>query len=117
MAEKKKIRTISTEEFHDQVLKLIRLSLRNLLFKFQISYKVEQDPEEKEKRLQTWIRAKKDLAQIEAVLDVAVSEEIESITVKAKSGKVYDCSTVTPLKLDDNELANLLIEFSKSVEK
>ncbi|QGY44145.1 hypothetical protein GM418_10885 [Maribellus comscasis] len=113
---KEKIRYITPEQFHDETLKHIRLSLRNLLFRYQISYRIETDPEQKKKKLEVWEQTKKELGQIEAVLDIACREKIESVTVKTSSGTVYDCSQVKPLELGDNELSNLLVNLSKTMK-
>ncbi len=116
MAKTQKIRTITPEEFHTETMEIIRMSLRSLLFQYQISYRIEKDPELKKQRLEAWQETLGVLSQCFAVLDIAEKEKIKSVTVETISGKVFDCTNAQPLKLGDNELADLLIEFSKTVQ-
>lgn len=112
-----KIRTITPEQFHAETMEIIRMSLRSLLFKYQISYKIEKDPAMKKQRLEAWQETLSVLSQCFAVLDIAEKERIKSVTVETISGKIFDCTKAKPVEFGDNELANLLIEFSKSVTK
>lgn len=112
-----KIRTITPEKFHAETIELIRMSLRSLLFQYQISYKIETDPELKKQRLEAWKDTLDILAKCFAVLDIAEKEKVKSVTVETLAGKVFDCSNAKPIEFGDDELANLLIEFSKSVKK
>ena len=110
-----KIRIITPEQFHAETMKVIRQSLLSLLFKYQISYKIEQDPGMKKKRLAAWEQCRKELAQIESVLSIAEKEEIEAVYVKTKD-RIYDCSLIKPQELGEDSLSNLLIELSETMK-
>jgi len=107
---------ITPEFFTKRVTQILRKNLNALLFQYQISYKIEKDPEMKEKRLAAWLQIQKDLAQVEAVLGIAAKEDIEGVYVKTSEGKVYDCSTIKPSELGEDSLSNLLVEISKTMK-
>ncbi|KJF44061.1 hypothetical protein [Draconibacterium sediminis] len=107
---------ITPEIFTRKVNELIGKSLKSVLFQYQISFKIEKDPEMKKKRLAAWVQTQKDIGQVEAVLSIAAKHDIDKVFVKTAEGKIFDCSLVKPRELGEDSVSNLLVELSKTMK-
>ena len=81
-----------------------------------MEYIQEPDQKMKMKRLETYREASNNLFKIISALTVMEQHPVESVHVRTKEGTIYKCETINPEELQGNELADMLIEFSKGMK-